>query len=83
MTDPLQQYLKERNAALTTLDIEWARKHLPLNLSDEVLLVSMHKARYDCTAIEPDLRHASGAWLRERGLSRMMGLPWPPEGTLP
>jgi hypothetical protein len=83
MNTELRARLDERDAALTTLDLNWARKLLPEGTSDEILLTSMHKARYDCTAIAPELRHASGDWLRSRGLTRIAGLEWPPTGELP
>jgi len=42
----------------------------------------MHKARYETTSIPRELRHASGAWLRERSYGRVCG-PLLPEGELP
>jgi hypothetical protein len=82
MNDDLQQFLTDRNAALRTLDIEWARKMCPGASSEYILLLALHKARYSCTAIEPELRHASAAWLREGGHGAMC-VPLLPEGELP
>lgn len=79
----LAQYLVERNAALSTLDLEWARRTLPLAKSDHVLLASMHKARYECIDIDAELRHESCRWLRAHALGRMGGLDLLPDGELP
>ncbi len=67
----LESYIRERNEALTTLDMEWARRMLPNATSDYVRLIAVHKARYDCVSIAPKLRHESAEWLRERGLGAM------------
>jgi hypothetical protein len=63
--------------------MEWARSQLPPATPDEVLLTSLHKARYDCTGIAAALRLESGEWLREHGFSRLNGLPLEPPGVLP
>ena len=60
-----------------------ARAAIPRPMTDEVILIGLHKSRYMCTAIAPELRHASGAWLRERGYRQANGLPLLPEGDLP
>lgn len=73
---PLEQFIDERTAALVALDINYARKRAP-HLDTHTLLVGMHKARYECAAIDPLLRHESGEWLKERGYQRLYGLPWP------
>lgn len=78
----IQQWRAARNAALRILDMNYARELMPQASSDEVRLIAMHKARYSCTDIEPELRHASGAWLRERGYGAFEG-PLLPEGELP
>lgn len=78
----ITKLLEERNAALTTLDVTWAKERFP-TADEHTLLMSLHKARYECTAIAPELRHASGAWLRASGYHRMNGLPLLPEGELP
>ncbi len=83
MSDQLAKMLAERNAALVTLDMDYARRMLPTASSDEVRLLAMHKARYECTAIAAEFRHASGHWLREHGSKRMDGSELLPEGELP
>lgn len=80
--DSVENFLAKRNKALIDLDLEYARKMIPGARDDDVLLMSMHKARYSVTTIPAELRHASGAWLRERGLGAMSG-PLLPEGELP
>lgn len=79
----VEDFVRERNRALTELDMDYARRMLPDASNDEVRMIAMHKARYDCTQIANDLRHASGAWLRERGYKRLGGIPLLPEGELP
>ena len=79
----MQDILEERNRALVSLDIDYARRMLPNATSDQVLLAAMHKARYECTVIASELRHSSGHWLRERGMGRMTGGDLLPEGCLP
>jgi hypothetical protein len=76
MTNPgptLDEYLHERNAALRGLNIAWARRQIDRPVSDAVLLLSLHKARLECTAIERDLRVASARWLMERGYKSLTG----------
>jgi hypothetical protein len=68
MTDSLQPFLDVRNKAFANLDIEWARSMLPEGTSDEMLLVSLHKARAECTAMSDELRDESRTWLTARGL---------------
>ena len=48
MSDPLSKMLAERNAALVTLDMDYARRMLPTASSDEVRLLAM--ARHDTNA---------------------------------
>ena len=79
--------IKQRNAAYMAMDLDYFRG---LNRaaggrqpsSDEVLLASIHKARYECTGIPDSYRHESRAWLEQHGLTRYRGVPWPPEGIL-
>lgn len=78
----LQMFRKHRNDALRSLDLSWARQHFP-NADDETLLISLHKARYVCTDIEPHMRHASAEWLRARNLHDLYGLDLLPPGELP
>jgi hypothetical protein len=79
----LARYISERNCALLNLDMDWARKNMPAASSDEVRLIAMHKARYDCTGIEDSERHASRKWLQERGYKRIENMEFLQEGKLP
>lgn len=77
----------ERAQMLRTLDIDMARLQIRrsgfLPPCDETLLLSLHKARYDCVDIEDALRLESGEWLRERGYGAMQGRDLEPPGKLP
>lgn len=77
----MQQWLHERNKAFRTLDLVWARKQVNY-LTDETQLMALHKARYECKAIEPEYRHTSREWLQSRGFGRTFNQPWPAEGVL-
>lgn len=79
----LIEFLRQRDDALRTLDMDFARKLMPGASSDEVRLMALHKARYETTSMEPALRHASRAWLAERGYKRLTGTDLLPEGVLP
>lgn len=79
----LNEFLKERDEALANLDLNWARKMFSNASCDFVRLIAMHKARYECTILSPELRHESGDWLRKKGMYRMSGEPLLVEGTLP
>lgn len=78
----IKRFREARNQALREMNLDYARAVLPRASSEEVLIIALHKARYECLDIEPELRHASGQWLRERGYGRMRG-PLLPEGELP
>ena len=78
----LDAWLAERNEALRTLDLAWARKQQP-KISEDALPIALHKARYECTAISDELRQQSRAWLEVRAYSRMGGIPFSADGTLP
>lgn len=75
--------LQRRNIAFRMLDVAYARRRCPELSSDYAALVALHKARYECVAIEDSLRHASRRFLEARGLTRYRGIPWPPDGELP
>ena len=75
--DQFSDFTAQRNNALTTLDMRWARKAMPSASSDEVRLIALHKARYECTQIEPSLRHESRKFLEASKLARMNDMPWP------
>lgn len=78
----LQMFRRHRNEALRSLDLSWAREHFPL-ADNEVLLIALHKTRYNCSDIEPHLRIASAEWLRAHDLHDLYGLPLLPPGELP
>jgi hypothetical protein len=78
-----QQFKVERNIALTNMDMSYARKTIPLATNDYVLLLALHKARYECTEVSAACRHESAYWLAKRGLKRMYGEPLLPPGELP
>ncbi len=73
MDNELEAFIKERNRALTELDLEWGRQQIPF-IEEERLLPVMHKARYECTAITDELRLISREWLEENGWKRFNGL---------
>lgn len=68
---------------LMTLNLDWARAQIPVPLDDFTLLVSIHKARYECPELPDSYRHESAEWLRERGFKGMHGLDLLPPGQLP
>ena len=82
-TPNLDAYLAERNAALTSMDMKWAEKEMPYASSPEVREVAMHKARYECTAIDRELRIKSYKWLKLRHYKRLTNDPLLPYGELP
>lgn len=79
----LDAWRQERNKILAELDVDAAAAWVPGIYPREVVLMALHKARYDCTDIATELRHASAAWLREQGCTDMRGQPILPEGQLP
>jgi len=81
MTD-LKAMLERRNTALANLDIEYARE-MTGGKNDAVLLMALHKARYECTALADDLRNFSALWLREHRYKRWNGADLLPNGELP
>lgn len=78
--EDIKDWLAERKLALETLDMAYARRNFPNASSDEVLLLAMHKARYECTDIAANLRRASEKWLKARDFNRVHDLPWPKKG---
>lgn len=81
--DEVQAQLAERNRALLELDMEWAARTWTGTKDPNVWLIAMHKSRYEITSLPDAARHASRAWLEERGYSRFNRIPWPPQGKLP
>lgn len=80
--DDLQVYLAARDRALVDLDVDWLAKNMP-QIPPDIRLMVLHKARYEAINVADDLRHASRAWLAERGLGRAPDGPLLPEGDLP
>jgi hypothetical protein len=66
-----EQWITERNEALRTLDLRYARRSLKLgdDVDDEVLWLALHKARVNCTGVAEQYREESKFWLRRRGYS--------------
>lgn len=83
MSHDLETFLRERNEILRTLDIKRAREKDTRGVSDEVILIGLHKARYEVTTMPPELRYESRKWLEERGYGRIAKLPFPADGSLP
>jgi hypothetical protein len=82
--DPdMKRWLRERDVALITLDMEWARNAMGRDICDAALLAGMHKARYNIPGLPDAVRHRSAEWLRERGLPDINGVPLLPPGQLP
>jgi len=77
-----ESWKEDRNRALRELDMGYAKVMMPAS-KEEVRLIAMHKARYECTEIEPHLREASREWLEDHKYNRLHGTPWPPIGVLP
>lgn len=82
MSNELAKWRAARNRILETLDVDAAMAQMPGISSREVVLIALHKTRYDCADIADELRHESAAWLRERGYSGLY-TPLLPEGELP
>lgn len=78
---------KTQYKIVKTLDIDAAknlsRKAGKTPPDDYVVLLGLHKARYERPDMLPELRHESGDWLRARGYGRLTGEPLLPEGQLP
>jgi len=83
MTTTIDQALRNKIKALTTLDMNYARRKMPNVRSDEARLIAMHKTRYECIDIDDDLRHISRRWLQDRKFSRLQYVPWLPDDQLP
>ena len=79
----LKKFLRERNEALLSLDLEYAGR-MTGSRDKIILLLALHKSRYECVQLPDEPRLESARWLRERGYHRMQGnLPLLPEGELP
>jgi hypothetical protein len=62
----LEPFLVERNRILIELDVTAAMRDMP-GATREIAEIALHKARYICSAIPPEFRHASREWLFQRG----------------
>ena len=73
MTDKIKEFVKERDAALRTLDIDvciaFAKKWSPdrASVTREVAEIGMHKARTAALSLTKEERQFSKDWLTERG----------------
>ena len=81
--NPIADYIRLRDKALRTLDVNLARAISDAKSSDEIILIGLHKARVEATSIDRGLRLESVEWLRARGIKRMFGQPLPAPGELP
>lgn len=82
--DELGPLLEARNKALRELDVEYCRNAIGKpDASEHLLLMVLHKGRYECTVIEDSYRNESRAWLASHGYGRMGGTKLLPEGELP
>jgi hypothetical protein len=79
----LARFNEEMTKVLIDLDLVAARKFLTRDLTDELILVALHRARVHATSVEKHLRLESLEWLREHGFSDLYGMPLPPPGILP
>ncbi len=85
MSTTIPSFIAQRNEAYRTLDVQWCKANLIPDRepsSDEVVLVAIHKARYETVSMGATLREESRKWLTENNYSRLHGIPWPPEGVL-
>lgn len=71
----MNKFIKERNRAFETGDLNWARSIIPYEASDEVIEIAFHKARYECTQVSDARRLESQKWLVERNMRRITGEP--------
>lgn len=76
MTDDLEAFKRERDAALLSLDRHkirrYARKYgVSLPSSEETFWRAVHKARTGAKTLPPEARRESKEWLRKRGSSSM------------
>jgi hypothetical protein len=67
----------ERDRILLDLDIKAARRFMPVNMSDEGILVGMHKSRINLPKLPRDKRQESLDWLRQHGFKNYGGGPLP------
>jgi len=65
------------------MDLNAGRRMCPPNAPDEVLIVALHRARYEHPGVRRHLRIESEIWLRLRKLPWRENLPIYPFGILP
>lgn len=75
----LREELQARNRMLINMDLVAARKMMPPGrvMSDEALIVGMHKTRLHVSSLPRALRQASLDWLRANGFNDLHGQPLP------
>ncbi len=81
--DDLASCIAKAMKAMRTLDIALARRLMPYAVNDFEILMVLHKARYESTAMDEVDRPCSAEWLRSHGYKRMSGEPLLPKGELP
>lgn len=69
----MQQFLKDRNDALLSMDKEKITAYLrkygsPVAQSEEIFWAGVHKARTACLQLPTEERRKSKEWLAERGM---------------
>lgn len=86
-SESTKRELAERFRAICDLDMEWGRKiaaedagYVP---TDEVVLMSLHKARVSLPTVPALLRVQSMTWLKARGYKPLDRRNWPRDGSLP
>lgn len=83
----IRAWRARRLLMMQTLDVRMAAEEIrgqgSLPPCNATLLLSLHKARYDCADVDDKLRLESGEWLRERGYGAMWGRELEPPGKLP
>ena len=76
-------YLADARVEILKRGDTQAMRALMPGMTAEVAEITLHKCRYDCTALPAEMRHASRSWLAERGYGAMLGRDLLPEGVLP
>jgi len=76
-------FVRERDRALSALDMLWARRMMPQASGDDVRLLAMHKARIHSLGVSGALRRESMRWLAAGKHTDLMGNPVDGEGPLP
>lgn len=70
----LRQFIKQRNLAFETDDLEWARGQMLFEPSHPIVVeIAFHKARAACHTVSKAKRMASEQWLKANGYGPMGG----------